>query len=73
MNKRAANLSVDAALRDEAKALDLNLSATFEISLRAAVRAARAAKWLEENRAALEGYNAWVDQNGLPLAKYRQF
>ncbi len=37
MNKRAANLSVDAALRDEAKALDLNLSATFEISLRAAV------------------------------------
>ena len=73
MNKRATNLSVDAALRDEAKALDLNLSATFETSLRAAVRAARAAKWLEENRAALEGYNAWVDQNGLPLAKYRQF
>ena len=73
MNKRAANLSVDAALLDEAKSLDLNLSATFETSLREAVRQAKAAKWLEQNKAALESSNAWVETHGLPLAKYRQF
>jgi post-segregation antitoxin (ccd killing protein) len=32
-----------------------------------------AAQWLEENRAALASYNAWVEQNGLPLELFRQF
>lgn len=73
MTKRAANLSVDAALLEEAKALDLNLSATFEAGLREAVRTAKQARWLDENRDALDGYNAWVAQHGLPLMKYRQF
>lgn len=73
MNKRAANLTVDSALLDEARGLGINLSATFEASLREAVRAGKAARWLEDNRAALDGYNGWVAGNGLPLAKYRQF
>jgi antitoxin CcdA len=73
MNKRATNLTIDPVLLDEARALNINLSATFEASLRDAVRKQKAAKWLEENRAALEGYNAWIEQNGLPLEKYRQF
>lgn len=73
MNKRAANLSVDAALLDEAKALGLNLSATFETGLRDAVRAAKAAQWQADNRAALQSSNDWVEKHGLPLAEYRQF
>jgi antitoxin CcdA len=73
MNKRATNLTIDPVLLDEARALNINLSATFEASLRDAVRKLKAAQWLEENRAALEGYNAWVEKNGLPLVKYRQF
>jgi len=73
MNKRAANLSADAALPDEARALDLNMSATFGAGLKEAVRNAKAAKWLEGNRAALESPNEWVGKNGMPLAKYRQF
>ncbi|MBI1235394.1 MAG: post-segregation antitoxin CcdA [Alphaproteobacteria bacterium] len=73
MNKRATNLTIDPVLLDEARALNINLSATFEASLRDAVRKLKAAQWLEENRAALEGYNAWVEKNGLPLEKYRQF
>ncbi len=73
MNKRAANLSVDAALLDEAKALGLNLSATFETGLREAVRAAKAAQWQADNRAALQSSNDWVEKHGLPLAEYRQF
>lgn len=73
MNKRATNLSIDPALLDEARSLGINLSATFEASLRDAVRRKKAAQWLEENCTALTGYNAWVAGNGLPLAKYRQF
>ena len=73
MNKRATNLTIDPVLLDEARALNINLSATFEASLRDAVRKQKAAKWLEENRAALDGYNDWIEKNGLPLEKYRQF
>ena len=71
--KRAANLSIDAALLEQARALDINLSATFEASLREAVRERKAAAWLKENRAALRSSNEWVEKNGLPLAQYRQF
>lgn len=73
MNKRAANLSVDAALLDEAKALGLNLSATFEGGLRDAVRVAKAAQWQADNRAALQSSNDWVEKHGLPLGEYWQF
>ena len=73
MNKRAANLTVDEALLADAKALGINLSATFEAGLRDAVRARKAEQWLEENRSALIGYNDWIGQNGLPLERYRRF
>ncbi len=73
MNKRAANLTVDEELLADAKALGINLSATFETSLRDAVRARKAEQWLEDNRPALTGYNKWVEQKGLPLDRYRQF
>lgn len=73
MTKRATNLTVDPALLDEARGLGINLSATFETSLREAVRARKAAQWLEDNRAALQSSNDWVEEHGLPLAQYRQF
>ena len=34
-------------------------------------RSKRAEQWLEENREALDSWNAWVEKHGLPLAKYR--
>jgi len=73
MNKRATNLTIDPVLLEEARSLNINLSATFEASLRDAVRKQKSTKWLEENREALEGYNAWIEKNGLPLEQYRQF
>ena len=73
MNKRATNLTIDPVLLDEARGLNINLSATFEASLREAVRKEKAARWLEENRAAIQSSNEWVEQHGLPLARYRQF
>ena len=36
-------------------------------------RSKRAQEWLDENREALDSWNAWVEEHGLPLAKYRLF
>jgi len=73
MNMRATNVTIDPDLLAEAKSLNINLSATLQASLRAAVRAEKAALWLEENRAAIADYNEWVAPNGLPLDEFRQF
>ncbi len=70
--KRAANLSVNAGLLDEAKALDINLSATLERALEAEVRARKRARWLAENREAIEGYNTWVTEHGVLSPKFRK-
>lgn len=32
-----------------------------------------AERWLEENKGALESSNRYVEKNGLPLARHRQF
>jgi antitoxin CcdA len=71
--RKSTNLSLDPALLAEARALDVNLSRAAEDGLRAAVARERAARWLAENAAALDGYNAYVEANGLPLDRYRQF
>ncbi len=71
--KKPANLTLDAALLDEARGLGLNLSAAAEQGLRLAVAEVRAARWRSENAAALASSNDWVQANGLPLAAYRPF
>ena len=50
-----------------------NVSQACERGLVETIAEARAARWLEENREALESSNAWVREHGLPLAKYRMF
>lgn len=30
-------------------------------------------RWIVENREAIESWNVWVEEHGLPLAKYRMF
>ena len=71
--RKATNLSLDAALVDDARALDVNLSRAAEEGLRKAVAAEKGRRWLEENRAAIESSNDYIRKHGLPLAKYRQF
>ena len=63
--KRAANLSVNAGLLDEARALEINLSATLERALEAEVRARKRERWLLENREAIADYNARVAEHGV--------
>lgn len=70
--KRAANVSINQGLLEAAKALDINLSATLEKALEAEVRARRRARWLEDNREAIAGYNAWVAEHGVFSPMFRK-
>ena len=42
-------------------------------ALRARVKAVAGARWVEENREAMDAWNAWVEKNGAPLDRYRLF
>jgi antitoxin CcdA len=63
--KRAVNVFVDTELIDAARRMRINMSETLENRLRTMVRADQEKRWLEENRAAIEAYNARVAQHGL--------
>ena len=71
--KKATNLTLDSSLIKEARALDVNLSRAAEGGLREAVRQARGDRWRAENAEAIASSNSWVEQHGLPLARYRAF
>ena len=70
--KRATNVSINQGLLEAAKALDINLSATLERALEAEVRARKCERWREENRGAIEGYNAWVAEHGVLSPMFRK-
>jgi len=67
------NVSLDPTLVAEARELGINISEASTAGLERAVSQARATRWLDENRAALESSNAFVDSHGLPLQRFRQF
>lgn len=71
--RKATNVSLGEALLSEAKSLRINISQAAEAGLARAVAERRAELWLEANREALASSNAYVEQNGLPLAAYRSF
>lgn len=71
--RKAANVSLNEALLAEAKALNINISQAAEAGLARAVAAKRAERWLADNREAVESSNAYVEEHGLPLARYRGF
>lgn len=71
--KKATNVSLPGDLVEEAKQLGINVSQACEAGLVETVRKSKAAKWLEENREAIEWSNEYVRKHGLPLAKYRMF
>ncbi len=71
--KRAVNLSLNADLLQQLKALNINLSQTVEQHLAEVLREARRQQWLAENQAAIAAYNQCVAEEGLPLESYRMF
>lgn len=67
--RKPVNVSLDPRLVEMARELNITVSHAAEEGLRRAVEEA----WKRENAAAIESSNAWVAENGLPLAKYRMF
>ncbi|WP_042339043.1 type II toxin-antitoxin system CcdA family antitoxin [Paraburkholderia ferrariae] len=60
-------------LFSEAKDLGIDVLKVTEAEFARAVSDKRAERWLKENAEAIESYNAYVEQHGLPLEKYRMF
>lgn len=60
--RRAVNVTVSADLLLEAREFGIGMSATLEEALRAKIAAAREARWLNDNREAVEDYNRRLAQ-----------
>ncbi|MFY8094241.1 MAG: type II toxin-antitoxin system CcdA family antitoxin [Niveispirillum sp.] len=71
--RQRTNVTLPEALLREARQLNINLSQACERGLSAAVSEMKAAQWRQENQAAIDAWNAHVEEKGLPLAEYRQF
>ena len=71
--RRATNVTLPEHLQREAKLLKVNISQACETGLMQAVLEAKRLHWLAENRAAMDAWNVYVEELGLPLAEYRQF
>ena len=71
--RKATNVTLDAVLLERARSLNINVSQACEEGLSRAVAAKQAAMWLQDNQVALDSSNAYVEKQGLPLAKHRNF
>jgi antitoxin CcdA len=65
---RATNASLRRDLIEDARRLNIDVSQPPE-----QVRKLLRETWIEEHLPAMEACNRWVEENGLPLAQYRQF
>ncbi len=72
-HRRPTNVTLPEMLISEARALKINVSQACEAGLAAEVKAARERKWLEENRDAMDAYNAYIEEHGLALEEFRMF
>jgi antitoxin CcdA len=84
---RMSGVEIDGAVVAEAEALGVDVVRACEAGLRAEIKRAADARWIEENRPAMDAWNDWLEENrpaveasnrwveehGLPLAKYRLF
>lgn len=71
--RRPTNISLPSDMVDEAKRLGINVSQACETGLQEQVRKALGEEWKRENSQAIESWNKWVAENGMPYDEYRQF
>lgn len=71
--RRAINLSLNSKALDLARGLNINISQTVGALLTEEVMRLYWQRWNETNAKAVEEYNARIEKEGLPLAKYRTF
>jgi antitoxin CcdA len=73
MSKKPTNVSISSELLNQARELDINLSATLEAALQALIRRRRREIWLLENRDAIKAYNERVEARGVFSDGLRSF
>jgi antitoxin CcdA len=71
--KKATNLSLNASVLEAAREMGMNISQTVDALLADEVKRRYWEKWNAENKEAIDHYNARIQAEGLPLAKYRSF
>ena len=71
--RKSVNLSIDTGVVAAAREAGINLSQISEGALRVATRKEQERVFREENKAAFDYWNDWVEKHGLPLEKYRLF
>jgi antitoxin CcdA len=71
--KKPANLSINSDLLQQAKDMDINLSAALEHALKEKLKEKFAIKWREENKKTIAAYNKYVDAHGTFGDKTRSF
>lgn len=71
--RKATNVSLESGLVEEARRLGINLSRACEAGLANEIARAHARQWQIDNAEALASSNEWVERNGLPLDRHRQF
>ncbi len=72
-SKRPVNLLINARTLEMARELGMNLSQTVESYLSAEVQRRYWGRWNDDNKEAIDAYNARIEAEGLPLARYRTF
>ena len=71
--RKATNLSIDPQLLQQARDLQINLSATLEKALKTIIREKQQKQWLQANTEAIAAYNRQVDENGVFSDDLRSF
>jgi antitoxin CcdA len=71
--RKATNVTVDADVLKQARALGINLSAVLESRLVELIREAEREGWRTANREAIESYNARIERDGVFGDRYRRF
>jgi antitoxin CcdA len=71
--KRALNVSIDAEILKVAKEMKINLSQAFEEALRERTKEERIRRFQEENKEAIESYNAFIDRAGVFGEEWRKW
>jgi antitoxin CcdA len=70
---KSVNLWLDGELLSLARDLKIDLSRAAEDGIERAVKAERERVWRIENAEAIRLESGYIETNGLPLAKHRQF
>lgn len=71
--RKPTNISLSTELVARARDLRINMSQAAEGGIAKAVAEEEARLWKIENREAIESWNRYIEENGLPLEAYRQF